>query len=86
MHAINIRSTIQSPCRAFRRVSTKNHATAGCQLSPLVFPHSDTFILEPQSKGQQSQEVTAERLIEVLEGSVSPERLQKLQKVCLGDG
>jgi hypothetical protein len=45
----------------------------------LVFPHGDTVFLE-----QQKKEVTAASLVEVLQGSVSPERLEKMQKVPPG--
>lgn len=77
MHANSVRS-IQSPCRAaFRRVSVTSHAAR--QLSSFVFPHGDTVFLE-----QQKKEVTAASLVEVLQGSVSPERLEKMQKVPPG--
>lgn len=44
------------------------------QLSPVVFPHSDKVSLE-------GSEISCSKLVEMLQASVTPDRLQKMQQV-----
>lgn len=67
----SLRKNLQASRHITRQISCKITAH---HVDQLVFPHSDTVNLE-------GKEVSVDRLIEVLEDSVTPERLEKMKQV-----
>lgn len=62
--------------RGLFRVSCSSIAP---HLDPVVFPHSDVVTLEGR------QEVSCTKIVDLLQNSVTPERWQKMQQVCVAN-